>query len=100
MITRAPAAQCCAWRSGWHELPAAQWWRSWGQRCSSRRMAVIDARHQNRVLFAQLQQLRQHRDQMNIEWGQLLLEQSTWSTHAYIEQSATQKLGMEMPQTS
>lgn len=60
-------------------------------------LAVIDARHENRLLFAQLQQLRQQRDQINIEWGQLLLEQSTWSTHARIEQMATQKLDMEMP---
>ncbi|HEX6549161.1 MAG TPA: cell division protein FtsL [Gammaproteobacteria bacterium] len=60
--------------------------------------AVIDARHENRVLFAQLQQLRQQRDALNVEWGQLLLEQSTWSTHARIEQMATQKLDMEIPQ--
>ncbi len=60
-------------------------------------LAVIDARHENRMLFAQLQQLQQQRDQINVEWGQLLLEQSTWSTHARIEQIATQKLNMEMP---
>jgi cell division protein FtsL len=60
--------------------------------------AVIDARHENRVLFAQLQQLRQQRDSLNVEWGQLLLEQSTWSTHARIEQMATQKLDMELPE--
>ena len=60
-------------------------------------LAVIDARHENRMLFAQLQQLRQQRDHINIEWGQLLLEQSTWSTHARIEQMATQTLNMEMP---
>jgi len=60
--------------------------------------AVIDARHENRVLFAQLQQLRQQRDALNVEWGQLLLEQSTWSTHARIEQMATQKLDMVVPE--
>ena len=60
-------------------------------------LALIDARHQNRMLFEQTQQLREQRDQLNIEWGRLLLEQSTWSTHAYIEQSATQKLGMHTP---
>ncbi|MGB9428984.1 MAG: cell division protein FtsL [Gammaproteobacteria bacterium] len=60
-------------------------------------LAVIDARHENRMLFAQLQQARQQRDQLNVEWGQLLLEQSTWSTHARIEQMATQTLGMQMP---
>jgi len=60
-------------------------------------LAVIDARHQNRVLFEQLQQERMQQDQLNIDWGRLLLEQSTWSTHAYIEQSAIQKLGMSTP---
>ena len=60
-------------------------------------LAIIDARHQNRVLFEQTQQLRQDRDQLNIEWGRLLLEQSTWSTHAYIEESAAQNLGMHTP---
>jgi cell division protein FtsL len=60
-------------------------------------IALIDARHQNRVLFEQLEKLHQERDQLNINWGQLLLEQSTWSTHAYIEQSATQKLDMGIP---
>lgn len=60
-------------------------------------IALIDARHQNRVLFEQLDQLHQDRDQLNIDWGRLLLEQSTWSTHAYIEQSATQKLDMSAP---
>jgi cell division protein FtsL len=60
-------------------------------------IALIDARHQNRVLFEQLDQLHQQRDQLNVDWGRLLLEQSTWSTHAYIEQSATQKQGMGLP---
>jgi cell division protein FtsL len=60
-------------------------------------IALIDARHQNRVLFEQLEQMHQERDQLNIDWGRLLLEESTWSTHAYIEQSATQKLDMGVP---
>ncbi|HSN17926.1 MAG TPA: cell division protein FtsL [Gammaproteobacteria bacterium] len=60
-------------------------------------IALIDARHQNRVLFEQLDQLHEQRDQLNIDWGRLLLEESTWSTHAYIEQSATQKLEMGLP---
>ncbi len=63
-------------------------------------IALIDARHQNRVLFEQLQALTQQRDQLNMDWGRLLLEQSTWSTHAYIEQSATQKLGMTTPSSA
>ena len=60
-------------------------------------IALIDARQQNRVLFEQLDRLHEQRDQLNIDWGRLLLEESTWSTHAYIEQSATQKLDMGLP---
>ena len=60
-------------------------------------IALIDSRHQNRVLFEQLALMHQERDQLNIDWGRLLLEESTWSTHAYIEQSATQKLDMGLP---
>ena len=63
-------------------------------------IALIDSRQENRAEFEALQQAAAERDQLNIEWGRLLLEQSTWSTHAYIEQSATQKLGMNMPGTS
>lgn len=63
-------------------------------------IALIDARHQNRVEFEALEQAQQQRDQLNIDWGRLLLEQSTWATHAYIEQSATQKLGMSTPAAS
>jgi len=60
-------------------------------------LGVIDARHENRMLFAQLQQLHQQSDHLNVEWSQLLLEQSTWSTHARIELMATQQLGMHVP---
>jgi len=38
-------------------------------------IALIDARHQNRVLFEQLDQLHADRDQLNIDWGRLLLEE-------------------------
>lgn len=60
-------------------------------------IGVIDAVHRNRVLFAQLQQLRQQRDRLNVEWGRLQLEESTWATHARIEQVARKQLDMAMP---
>ncbi len=60
-------------------------------------VGVIDAAHRNRKLFAELQQLRQHRDQLNVEWGRLQLEESAWATHARIEQLAHKDLGMVMP---
>ena len=59
--------------------------------------AVIDARHENRVLFAQLQQLRQQRDALNVEFGRLELEQATWAAPGRIEQIARSQLGMVTP---
>lgn len=57
-------------------------------------LGVVYAKHQNRKLFVELNQLERARDEMNIEWGQLQLEQSTWSTHARIEKTARTKLNM------
>ena len=57
-------------------------------------LGVVYAKHQNRKLFVELNQLERTRDEMNIEWGQLQLEQSTWSTHARIEKTARTKLNM------
>ncbi|MEJ2347493.1 MAG: cell division protein FtsL [Gammaproteobacteria bacterium] len=37
------------------------------------------------------------RDRLNVEWGRLLLEQSTWATHGYIEKRAREELHMELP---
>ena len=45
----------------------------------------------------QLQQLSEQRDNLDIEWGQLQLEQSAWSTQAFVERVASTKLHMAMP---
>ncbi len=36
---------------------------------------------------------------LDVEWGQLQLEQSTWATHTRVEQIARDKLGMHAPRT-
>jgi cell division protein FtsL len=50
-----------------------------------------------RQLFIQLEQLSTQRDNLDIQWGQLQLEQSAWSTHAFVESVAGNKLHMTMP---
>jgi len=59
--------------------------------------AVIELRHHNRLLFAELQELTRERDQLNTEWGQLLLEQGAWSEHRRVEETARVRLGMALP---
>jgi cell division protein FtsL len=44
-----------------------------------------------------LERLNVRRDNLEIEWGQLQLEQSAWSTHAFVENVAGAKLRMAMP---
>ena len=58
---------------------------------------AVWVKHHTRGMFMQLQQLSQQRDNLDIEWGQLQLEQSSWSTQAFVERVATTKLHMAMP---
>jgi cell division protein FtsL len=60
-------------------------------------LVVVDLRQQNRQLFAELQTLTRERDALNVEWGQLLLEQGAWSEHRRVEDTARVRLGMAMP---
>jgi cell division protein FtsL len=58
---------------------------------------AIWCKHRARELFVQLEALNARRDNLAIEWGQLQLEQSAWSTHAFVERVASTKLRMAMP---
>jgi cell division protein FtsL len=58
---------------------------------------AIYSKHRARELFLELERLNQQRDELEIEWGRLQLEQSAWSTHAFVESVATQKLRMTTP---
>jgi cell division protein FtsL len=60
-------------------------------------IAVVWTRHQSRVLFVQLTQLQGQRDDLNIEYGKLELEQATWGEPRRIDTEARNKLGMAMP---
>lgn len=60
-------------------------------------LAVVYAKHESRKLFVEWQGLLAKQDEMNIEWGQLQLEQSTWATHTRVESLARERLGMILP---
>jgi cell division protein FtsL len=55
---------------------------------------VVYARHEGRKLFIELQSIGKQRDNMEIEWGQLQLEQGMLTTQGQIEQAARDRLGM------
>jgi len=58
---------------------------------------LVWVRHQNLLLFIELQNLQKERDKLNVEWGKLQLEQSTWSQHSRIEKIAKKQLKMFVP---
>ena len=68
--------------------------------CVLSAIALVYTKHEARKLFVELEVLTHERDGLNIEWGQLQIEQSTWAQHARIEQVATKDLSLVRPNTS
>ena len=68
--------------------------------CFLSALALIYTKHESRKLFIELEQLTSERDELNIEWGQLQIEQSTWATHARIEKVAIEELSLARPATT
>ncbi len=58
---------------------------------------VVYAKYVSRVNFVELESIRAQRDAVNVEWGRLQLEQSTWATHGRVEKIAREKLNMRIP---
>jgi cell division protein FtsL len=58
---------------------------------------AIWCKHRSREMFVELESLNARRDNLEIEWGQLQLEQSAWATHAFVERVASTKLRMATP---
>ena len=60
-------------------------------------LALVTSQHQARKLYVELQKEQELAKQLDVEWGQLQLEQSTWAMHARIEKIAARELGMRAP---
>lgn len=61
-------------------------------------IGVVHARHEHRQLFVELTRLVDERDELNIEFGRLQLEQATWAEANRIDQVARARLGMKFPE--
>ena len=68
--------------------------------CVISAMAIVYTKHESRKLFVELERLTDERDRLNIEYGQLQIEQSTWATHARIEQVANEDLALVRPDST
>ena len=63
-------------------------------------IGVVYARHEHRQLFIRLTRLEKTRDELNIEFGRLQLEQATWAESNRIDQVARTRLGMKFPEAA
>ena len=61
-------------------------------------IGVVYARHLHRLLFVELSRLEKARDELNIEFGRLQLEQATVAESNRIDQVARMRLGMKFPE--
>ena len=61
-------------------------------------IGVVHARHQHRQLFTELTVLSHARDELNIDFGRLQLEQATWAESNRVDQVARTRLGMKFPE--
>lgn len=62
-------------------------------------IGIVFARHEHRQEFIELTRLEKARDELNIEFGRLQLEQATWAESNRIDQVARVRLGMVFPET-
>ncbi len=60
-------------------------------------LAVVYVTNLHRITFSQLQAAEQSNHQLQLQWGQLLLEQASLATPARVQELATEKLHMELP---
>ena len=60
-------------------------------------IAAIYARHQARKSFVEFQALVAERDRLEMDWGRLQIEQSTWANHGRVEQLARERMSLRTP---
>ena len=60
-------------------------------------LALVTSQHLSRKLFVELQKQQETAKHLEVEYGQLQLEQSTWAMHSRVEKIAANSLQMRVP---
>ena len=60
-------------------------------------LGLVTSQHESRKLFTELERLQEHARALQVEFGQLQLESSTWGLHSRVEKIAAGTLGMRAP---
>jgi cell division protein FtsL len=60
-------------------------------------IGLVTSQHRGRKLFSQVEREQNRARELDIEYGRLQLEASTWGLHQRVEKIATGQLGMRTP---
>lgn len=60
-------------------------------------IGTVASNHRARKTYTEIEREQARMRDLEVEWGQLQLEQSTWAGHARVEQIARNKLHMKSP---
>ncbi len=60
-------------------------------------LGLVTSQHQSRKLFAALEREQARARELEVEYGKLQLESSTWGLHSRVERIAGGTLGMRAP---
>lgn len=63
-------------------------------------MGVVYSKHNSRMQFKSMRAAQKAIDNANVEWGRLQIEEGTLARFGRIEDIASKKLGMRMPEHS
>jgi cell division protein FtsL len=63
-------------------------------------LSVVTSQHKARKFYVELQKEQEFAKQLEVERGQLQLEQGTWAMHARVEKIASGQLMMRVPPPS
>ncbi|UTF59639.1 cell division protein FtsL [Gilvimarinus sp. DA14] len=65
--------------------------------CVVSALAVVSVTQQVRRNTDELESLRRESAELEVQWGQYLLEQSTWASYSRVESKARRELNMHVP---
>lgn len=61
-------------------------------------LGLVSSQHKARKLFTEFEREQERARALEVEYGQLQLEQSTWAMHARVEKIAVRALRMRAPE--
>ena len=61
-------------------------------------LGLVTSQHRARKLFSELEREHARARELDVEYGQLQLEASTWGLHSRVESIASRDLGLHAPE--